>query len=235
MKKRIWELDALRGLCLLGVIAVHLIFDLTVLYRLIHWVRPEWFAFLQDWGGTIFLILSGVCVTLGSRSVRRGVIVFGAGMLITAVTYGMYTLGFANRSVVIWFGVLHCLGICMLLWPVFRRCKPWLLALIGSTLAVLGLHFLTMKVEAQWLFPLGLTYPGFTSGDYFPVLPHLGFFLLGAFIGKTVYAKKQTLLPGVNSRIFPLNALQFMGRHSLEIYLLHQPVLAGICYLLTLR
>ena len=43
MKKRVWELDALRGLCLLGVVAVHLIFDRTVLYRIIRWRAPDWF------------------------------------------------------------------------------------------------------------------------------------------------------------------------------------------------
>ena len=235
MKKRIWELDALRGFCLLGVIAVHLIFDLTVLYPIIDWRYPEWFNFLQEWGGSVFLVLSGVCVTLGSHPVRRGAIVFGAGMLITAVTYGMYALGFTNNSIVIWFGVLHCLGICMLLWPVFGKAPRWLLAVAGVAFVALGLYFSTLFVETHWLFPLGLKYRGFISGDYFPIFPHLGFFLLGAFLGKTVYARKQSLLPKVNARIFPLNALQFIGRHSLEVYLLHQPVLAGICYLLTLR
>ena len=235
MKKRIWELDALRGLCLLGVIAVHLIFDLTVLYRIVDWHAPDWFEFLQTWGGTIFLVLSGVCVTLGSRSVRRGLIVFGAGLLITAVTYGMYYLGFTGKSIVIYFGVLHCLGICMLLWWVFRKLSPRMLAILGILFVILGLALADLRVDHQWLFPLGLRYPDFVTGDYFPIFPHLGFFLLGAFIGKTAYARKQTLLPKVNDRVFPLRALQFIGRHSLEIYLLHQPILAGICYLLTLR
>lgn len=234
MKNRIWELDALRGLCLLGVIAVHLVFDLTVLYPIIEWEYPAWFNFLQEWGGSIFLIISGVSVTLGHRPVRRGILVFGAGMLITGVSWGMYKLGFAASSIVIRFGVLHCLGICMLLWPVLRKCPWWAIAILGALFVVLGFWFDSIIVEAQWLFPLGLKYPGFASGDYFPLFPQLGFFLLGAIMGKTAYAKKQTLLPKVNARIFPLNALQFMGRHSLEIYLLHQPILAGICYLLIL-
>lgn len=231
MKKRIWELDALRGLCLLGVIAVHLIFDLTYLYPVLNWNAPEWFLFVQEWGGVVFLMLSGICVTLGSRSVRRGLIVFGAGMLITAVTYGMYKLNMATTDLVIRFGVLHCLGVCMLLWWFFRKYPTWALALTGLIIVLIGLEFSTMWVNTQWLYPLGLKHFGFTSGDYFPLLPHFGFFLLGAALGKTLYAKKQTLLPKVNHRIFPLNTLQFMGRHSLWIYLLHQPVLAGICYL----
>ena len=234
MRKRIWELDALRGLCLLGVIAVHLIFDLTVMYRIIDWDYPDWFNFVQRWGGTVFLVLSGTCVTLGHHPIRRGIIVFGAGMLITGVTWGMYKLGFAGNSMVIRFGVLHCLGICMLLWPLLRKCPWWVLAILGAAFIALGFYVAPMKVDCQWLFPLGLKYPGFASGDYFPLFPQLGFFLLGAVIGKTAYAKKQTLLPKINARIFPFNALQFLGRHSLEVYLLHQPILAGMCCLLTL-
>ena len=72
MKKRIWELDAFRGLCIIGVVIVHLIFDMVDLYPILDWQYPAWFFFLKQWGGTVFLVLSGICVTLGSRSVRRG-------------------------------------------------------------------------------------------------------------------------------------------------------------------
>ena len=235
MTKRIWELDALRGLCILGVMAVHLLFDMTQLYRIVEWTLPEWFLWVQEWGGTVFLLLSGICVTLGSRCVRRGAVVFGCGMLCTAVTWGMAELGMMNSLFIIRFGVLHCLGLCMLLWPVFRKCGAGALAGLGLFLAVLGLVFAGLTVETPWLFPLGLTAEGFSSGDYFPMLPNVGFFLLGAALGRTVYKKKQSLLPMVNDRILPLRALQFIGRHSLWFYLLHQPVLAGVCYLLSLR
>jgi uncharacterized membrane protein len=80
--------------------------------------------------------------------------------------------------------------------------------------------------------PLGLYWKGFASSDYFPILPNLGYFLVGAAIGKTLYRKKETLLPMVNPRNPILRCLQFFGRHSLWIYLLHQPILSGICMLL---
>ena len=96
------------------------------------------------------------------------------------------------------------------------------------------MHFRELTVESLWLLPLGLTTEDFASSDYFPLLPYLGFFLLGAALGRTVYSKKQTLLPKVNSRNFILRFLQWCGRQSLLIYLLHQPVLSGICMLITL-
>lgn len=232
MKKRIWELDAFRGLCLIGMIGVHLVYDLTVLYKLITWQPPDIFVFVQRWGGVLFLLLSGICVTLGSHSVRRGIIVFLAGCIVSAVTYGMYHFGFAAKSILIYFGVLHCLGACMLLWSIFRKLPWWALVICGIALTALGMYFQPMTVENPWLFPLGLKTATFASSDYFPILPNLGYFLLGAALGKTLYRRKETLLPKVNPRFFLLRFLQWMGRQSLWIYLLHQPILAGICMLI---
>ena len=233
MKKRIWELDAFRGLCLIGMIGVHLVYDLTVLYKIITWQPPDIFVFVQRWGGLLFLLLSGICVTLGSHSARRGIIVFIAGLIVSAVTYGMYRFGFAGKSIVIYFGVLHCLGVCMLLWSCFRKLPWWALAILGCALAILGLYFRTLTVENPWLFPLGLTTQSFVTSDYFPILPNLGYFLIGAVLGKTLYRRKETLLPGVDPKNPILRFLQWMGRQSLWIYLLHQPILNGICMLIT--
>ena len=233
MKNRIWELDALRGLCILGVIAVHFIFDITVLYPLISWQPPEAFLFFQRWGGVIFVVLSGICVTLGSRSVKRGAVVFGCGLVCTAVTAGMYALNMADKGIIIYFGVLHCLGVCMLLWPVFRKWKLPALLIAAAVLIAMGFVLENMRGNTFWLVPLGLVPAGFATADYFPLLPHLGFFLAGAAFGHILYAKKQTLLPKINANNSALRFLQLCGKHSLWIYLLHQPVLNGICWLLT--
>lgn len=235
MKKRIWELDAFRGICILGMVVVHLVYDLVDLYGIVAWDYPAWFAFVKDWGGVLFLLLSGICVTLGSRSVRRGLIVFGCGMICTVVTTGMYLLHFTGKSIIIYFGVLHCLGLCMLLWPLVRKSPTWFLAALGVLLTAAGFLIKGVRVDFPWLIPLGVLYPGFISSDYFPLLPNLGYFLLGAVIGRTAYKGRQTLFPNLNSRNPVLRFLQFCGRHSLWIYLLHQPVLSGICFLLTLR
>lgn len=234
MKQRIWELDAFRGICLIGMVIIHFVYDLTVLYGFIQWEAPAGFVFVQQWGGVLFLLLSGICVTLGSRSVRRGLIVFAAGLIVSAVTYGMYRFGFSGKSIIIYFGVLHCLGVCMLLWVCFKKLPWWALAILGCIFVGIGMYFRELTVETPWLFPLGLTTGDFASSDYFPLLPFLGFFLLGTVLGRTVYSKKQTLLPRVNSKNFLLRFLQWCGRQSLWIYLLHQPVLSGICTLILL-
>lgn len=231
MKKRIWELDALRGICILAVVVFHLIFDLVEIFGILRWNYPQWFVLLRDWGGVIFILLSGVCATLGSRSVRRGLIVFGCGMGCTAVTVVMAQMGFGS-DLIIYFGVLHCLGICMLLWHPAKKLPWWALALLGAVTVAAGFYAQNILVESKWLFPLGFCYPGFTSSDYFPLLPHFGFFLLGGAVGKTLYQKKESLLPRFSGETLLLRPLCFCGRHSLFIYLLHQPLLYALCSLL---
>lgn len=226
MKQRIWELDALRGLCILGMLVVHFIYDLVDLYALVDWRYPAAFIWVKDWGGILFLLISGICVTLGSHSVRRGALVFACGMLCTAVTVGMVLLGFSGKGMAIWFGVLHCLGICMLLWPAVRRLPVIPMAILGLVLVVAGLWMHSgLRVDFPWLIPLGVLQRGFVSPDYFPLLPNFGYFLLGAVLGRTLYRSKQSLLPRVDPRMRVFRFLISCGRYSLWIYLLHQPVL----------
>ena len=232
-KPRIWELDALRGVCILCVIVVHFLFDLSFFGGL-SLTLPAWYVFLQEYGGAIFVVLSGVCVTLGSKSVRRGLIVFACGMLITAVTYGMYRLGMSGADVVVKFGVLHLLGVCMLVYPAFKKLPPAALALLGLAIAITGYAIRGVVVPQHWLFPLGLTYEGFTSSDYFPIFPQLGYFLIGAAIGKTAYREKRTLLPGSFQKTGIARFFCWCGRQSLFIYLLHQPVVYGLLELVLL-
>lgn len=233
--KRIWELDAFRGLCVLGMVIVHLVFDLVYLYRLVDWEYPVWFSFVMNWGGVLFLLISGICVTLGRRGIRRGIIVVLCGFVCTLVTWGMYLVKMAGQEIIIYFGVLHCLGCCMLLWPLFRRLPNAALAIIGTAMAVAGILLRGMRFDTgMWLMPLGFQPSNFFSSDYFPLLPNLGFFLLGAVLGRTVYRKKETLLPRVNPDAPVPRFLRLCGKHSLWIYLIHQPVLSGLVWLVSL-
>lgn len=230
-KQRIWELDALRGICILGMIVVHSFFDFSY-FGGISLTLPGWFVFIRQYGHVLFVLISGICVTLASRSFQRGVVVFGAGLLITYVTMFIdQILGFPNMR--IWFGILHMLGICMMLYPLFKRLPRWALALCGIAFIALGFWFETFTISVDYLFPLGLRSGHiFTGSDYFPIFPGFGWFLVGAFLGKTVYRKKQTLLPRVNAENEILRFFRFCGKHSLLIYLAHQPILTILTVLI---
>lgn len=231
MKNRIWELDAARGLGLIGMIVIHLLFDLTSLTGVLSWQEPGWFLFLKNNGGALFLVISGISATLGHHPLKRGAQVLACGVLCTAVTYGMYRLGLATRGIVIYFGVLQCLGVCMLLWCPVQRWRPEVLLALGLVLAAAGLYLSGRTVDAPfWLIPFGFCPEWFVSSDYFPLLPNFGWFLVGAWIGKRVYGDKKTKFPQVNETVF--RPLCVLGRHSLPVYLLHQPVLGGLAMLI---
>ncbi len=232
--QRIWELDAFRGLCVLGMVVVHFVFDLTEMFRILRWDYPAWFAFVMLWGGVLFLLLSGICVTLGSHPIRRGLIVLGCGLVVSAVTVVLWKFFDFHPSIIIYFGVLHCLGCCMILWPVFRKLPFWALLTLGLGLVIAGLVIAKIDAPMDWMVILGFRLEASWSSDYFPLVQNLGFFLMGAGLGKLLYRNKRSLLPKVDSSFFLLRFLQFCGRHSLWIYMLHQPVLAGFCLLLTL-
>ena len=217
-KSRIWELDALRGVCILCVIVVHFLFDLSF-FGGFQLTLPAWYVFLQEYGGAIFVLLSGCCATLGTRSVRRGCIVFAAGMLITGVTYGMYRLGMSGADVVVKFGVLHLLGVCMILYPLFKKLPPAALASLGIIIAVTGFAIRGVVVPQHWLFPLGLVYEGFVSSDYFPLFPQLGYFFIGAAIGKTAYREKRRCCPARSEkRLLPASSAGAADSRCLFIF-----------------
>lgn len=200
------------------MVMVHLVYDLTELYPVLRWTYPPFFLILKDGGSIAFFLISGIAATLGRRHLRRGLVVLGCGALVS-------TAMDLTGAMPIRFGVLHCLGSCMLIWEVFRKRSSRFLAVTGIGLVLLGLLFSSVAVSANWLYPVGLTAPDFQSADYFPLLPYFGYFLLGACLGKTRYQDRRGFLPDADfskpfSRFFCL-----CGRHSLIIYLIHQPVL----------
>ena len=235
MKQRIWELDVFRGICILGMIVIHLLYDLVELYDLVNWEYPSAFLFVAEYGGILFLLISGICVTLGTRSVKRGVIVFACGLLCTAVTLCMVLLQLVGWDMVIWFGILHCLGLCMLLWPLVKKLPTIVLALLGVLFVIIGNWLCGITpVEFPYLIFLGICPSRFSSPDFFPLLPNFGYFLLGAVLGRTLYRKQTSLFSKCNTSLPIVRFLSACGRYSLPIYLLHQPILSVVCLLLAL-
>lgn len=231
-KTRIWEIDALRGFLILCVIVAHTLFFCTSVLHLFS--LPGIVQFVIQYGGTLFVILSGLSATLGSRSFRRGVLVFAGGMLLTLGSCIAVNLGWLDSGMIIRFGVLHLLGFCMMFYPRIKELPSLFLLLMAIIMIALGLWFQLKPVliTSRLWFVLGLRYPSFSSGDYFPILPHLGWFCLGIVLGRTLYPEKKTLLPRVNANNPVLRFFCCCGRNSLYIFILHLPIVGGIMMLL---
>ena len=229
---RIWEIDAIRGLLILCVIASHTLYYASFILR--RFTLPPLIEFVMQYGGLLFVVLSGLSATLGRRSFRRGLLVFAGGMVLTLGSLAAVHLGWLTEDMVIRFGVLHLLGFAMMIYPLLKKLPSPVL--LGFGLAVLALgywfQFRPVLTESRYLFALGLRYPGFSSGDYFPIAPHLGWFSLGIVLGRSLYAEKKTRLPQVNPETPILRFLRWCGRNSLYIFILHLPIIGAIMMLL---
>lgn len=241
--KRYGVLDGIRGIILISMIAYHTVWDLVNIFD----VRWSWFRSDPGylWQQSIcwsFILLSGFCWSMGRRQLRRGCMVFCAGALVSVVT-----LIVMPENVVI-FGVLTFLGTAMLLLvPVYKYVQKWNPFLgVGAAFALfmifrsindgyLGVGSIRLvKLPGSWyanMFTtfLGLPERGFHSTDYFSVLPWLFLFVTGYFL-YNIAASRNLLRHLENQKLSGPWWLRWLGRHSLIIYMLHQPVIYGVLY-----
>lgn len=229
-------LDELRGLDLISMMLYHGCWDLVYLFG----VRASWYSDRpgQLWQQSIcwvFILLSGFCVPLGHHTLRRGAQVFGAGALVTAVT-----LLFMPEDRVL-FGVLTLLGSAMLLTALLEKALQRIPPVAGLAVSAV-LFAVTQNVSMGYLglggwrlwLPqslyanyftayLGFAPWGFFSTDYFAILPWLFLFWCGFFLH---YAIGREHMEPLRRSVCP--PLGWLGRHSLLLYLLHQPVIYGV-------
>jgi len=104
----------------------------------------------------------------------------------------------------------------------------WSMFLLGAALIWWSSALKSLPVPQHWLFfPVGLAPGVAVSADYYPLIPWFGVFLWGNGIGKWLYKSKQSLF-GIEPQNPMLSILSKLGRRTLLIYLLHQPVIIGI-------
>lgn len=236
-KIRFWEVDALRGIAIILVVFYHFVWDVSYfgLYPVDVFSTP-WQTFARSIGST-FIFLLGLSLTLSyNREIQRlgypapfkkylwrGSKIFGLGLVITIATY--FAIG---RGFVI-FGILHLLGLGIILAYPFLRLSKWFSLGVGLLLIGLGAYLNTLSVSHPWLIWLGLKQQGRSMVDYYPLLPWFGITLLGVFAGRVLYPQgiPRLNLPDLPTTP-PIRGLRFLGRHTLLIYLVHQPILIGV-------
>ena len=221
MKKnnRIAEIDALRGVAVLAMIYYHLMYDLVEFY---HYSFPLTHITMQitSLAAPLFFILAGISSQFGRNPWKQILKLCLAAGLITFVTY------LQNPQYFVRFGTLHFLACAMILLIPLRKTPTNVLLFVATVVIVAGSFVNRQTTIHPWLFPFGLTSSNFQSSDYFPLLPYFAYPLIGLLLGRRYYSKKKSLFPD-----FHLPALEWFGRHSLYIYLLHQPVILTLLYL----
>jgi len=218
-EKRFWEIDALRGIAIVLMIIFHIAFDLSYFGNYSLDIHSGLWRLLGRTTASIFILLAGISLSLShSRSaagmekyLTRGLKILSWGLLITLIT----RLFFPEEFII--FGILHFIGLSIILAYPFLRQKHWNL-LLGLSIIFIGLSIRGPLI----LFPTP-----FRTFDYFPLFPWFGLILIGIFLGNSLYPNhtRSFSLPEVST---PLSTI---GRHSLFIYLLHQPILIALLYL----
>lgn len=243
MGERYWEIDAIRGISLIGMILFH-ITSLMVIFHMTF--TMEWYYEVCRYihlGTSIFVIISGVALVLRygrmadrpkreyhTAIFKRGIQIFliGIAVAIVASLAIHFIIGDGNYML---FNFLQMMGLSMILCIPFLRLGKW--NIIPATLLIwAGFLVKSIHIEPIWLLPLGILPDGmFYPRDYFPLLPWVGVMLLGVAIGSVLYPQgvRRIRIPdaGLVGRAFAL-----IGRHPLEIYLLHLPIIAGVLYLI---
>ena len=241
MRERYHLLDALRGFAIYHVIVFHFLYDVYVVYGLQpDWPYQTWVQLWQKNGCGLFVLVSGMVFALGRNTFKRGLQLQILGLVITLVTV------FFAPSEAIYYGILTFFGSAMWLTLLLKKLLVRVPAVAGMLLSVVC-YILTKDIASgvgsffgtklfafpEWLYRdcfaiLGFHSNSFYSSDYVPLLPHIFVFWSGMYLFAWMREHNLThLLTGGNYKIFT-----FPGTHSLEIYILHQPILMAICYVI---
>lgn len=235
--------DVARGFSVISMVLFHFCYDLRFIYgfNLAFFKPPS-----QDiWRASIswtFLFIAGCMCSFSRNGLKRALRYLTAAAAVYVVTT------IVAVDVPISFGIIFCMGASTLIESILARCGIELkglptaailflafLACQGVTRGHIGLGPLMLHLpRALYVTPylsfLGFPGGGFASGDYYPILPYTLMFLTGASVGRYW---KESGYPSFFSDV-DCKPLAFVGRHALPVYLIHQPVLIGICELLVL-
>ncbi len=228
--QRILAIDIIRGIAIGGVVLFHVVWDLEFAGFVEGVARhPVWLMFGRSLAGT-FMVLVGVSLVLahrdqirwGSFSRRLGTIILAAAA-ITGVTRLAFPTSF------VYFGILHAIAVATLVGALFLGATSSVCLAIGSLVLALPLVLESPTFNTRWLAWIGFAAQPPPSNDFVPVFPWVGLTLLGMAGTKWLSAwptKARLVRETRPSRL--AGGFAWMGRKSLLIYLIHQPILLAI-------
>ncbi len=226
---RLAGIDALRGCALCLMFVYHFAFDLRF-YNVIaaDFEHGAFWLGLRAIIVSAFLLLVGIGLVLADRAGttpaqfwRRIGIIAACALAVSVASWVAFPRSFIR------FGILHGIAVASLLaWPVVRR--PRLALGIGCAVIVAGLVVSHPAFDAAALSWIGFVTTKPATEDYVPLAPWAGVVFVGIAAG-------HRLAHGGFRALAPLDAapswLGWLGRHSLAVYMVHQPVLLGVLWL----
>ncbi|MEK6972614.1 MAG: heparan-alpha-glucosaminide N-acetyltransferase [archaeon] len=235
--ERFFELDFLRGIAIFMMMAFHTLWDLNYFKITTFLLYEGFFGIFQKVTAGLFIFLVGICLTISyerclqrnedykTHFLKRGLKVFGYGLLITIFTF------FAFPNNFIYFGILHFISISILLSIFFIKLKDKNL-LLAILLFLIYPLIRSISLPFPYLLALWPNYylPTF---DYFPLLEWFPIFLLGLFFGQKLYPNGVPKIKLDFSKFSFFKPVNYLGRHSLFLYFIHQPILVVLIWLVS--
>ena len=227
---RIPAIDVLRGLAVVAMVAYHFAFDLAY-FRVIeaNFYRDPFWLHARTAILSSFLLLAGVSLVLAERGTasrarfwRHVLRVAACAIIVTLASYAMFPRSY------IWFGVLHAIAVSLVLIRPLAA-HPWWSLILGIAVIAAGNLWTSPAFDAKALGWIGFATRKPITEDYVPLFPWTGVMLVGIAAGHALAANGYRWVAPFG-RLPP--ALAVLGRHSLAVYMLHQPILLGILWLL---
>ncbi|HEV7261119.1 MAG TPA: heparan-alpha-glucosaminide N-acetyltransferase [Bosea sp. (in: a-proteobacteria)] len=233
-RSRLEFVDLARGFALLAMFVFHFAYDLADFGLTDVDVpnEPGWRLFARLIAGS-FLTLVGVSLVLATRKglnrrafLKRLAMVAGAAAVVTIATF------FAMRSSFIFFGILHHVALASVLALPFLR-LPVLVVAASAIIAFALPRFVAYPLlDEPWLAWLGFSRAPLVSADFVPVFPWFGCVLGGIVLARLALPWIEgSALAGWRAKALPARLVVWGGRHSLLVYLVHQPVFIGLLML----
>lgn len=247
--KRIIVLDEARGFVVICMIIYHFLYSYQYVFHLnesVNLFNNDFMKYFQIFISSSFIFISGISSSKSKNILKRGTRLFALSILISIATYFLIPQEF------IVFGILHFLGFSMISLDIIKRwlknnfkrinenaqimvllCLFLLIICYNIKSGYIGIEGLYIITLPEQLYKntltsiLGFPDASFRSADYFPIIPHIFLFYAGVFSVRLKINKK---IPD-GAYIKHSQVLNFTGRNSLIIYILHQPVIFILLYI----
>jgi len=253
-KKRIWEMDFLRGFSIIMMVWDHLMYDFKSLpawfsnyhsvnngtiETIVGFADTYWNSTLREYGHWafvgIFLLVSGISFTFSRSNLSRGLKLLAVAVLISVISMTLEPI--IGLQIGVFFGIIHMFAVGTLLVYILR--KIWdnnlFMLLIGTAIIILGFviewdrvsYVGVITIDNFWQVIIGLKGYG---ADFFGIIPYVGVIMIGTVVGKVLYPDRISLLPSLDKKWH--KPFAFVGKHSLIIFVTHQIILAGLIFII---
>ena len=235
-KDRFWEIDFLRGFAIILMIFFHILYDLNFFSIANFRIYSGILLYIARLSASIFVVLVGISLSISysrvenrlktndiiMKFIKRGLKTLILGVVISVITWFYIPRGFVV------FGILHFIGLSIILSLIFIRYR-YINIIFGSFFIIVGLYLKTLTFNFNILIPLGFIPNNFWTIDYFPLFPWFGIILIGISIGNLIYPNfnRKYEIKDLSKNLF-VKSFCFLGRNSLFIYFLHQPIIIGL-------